>query len=65
VPAVNEVTFILYSKGVPVFARVVSSEKAFRLPAGFKTDEIEVQVNSQCVVNAIRLATTMTALNQA
>lgn len=63
-PATNEVTFILYSKGEPVFSRVVSNEKAFRLPAGFKTDEIEVQVNSQCIVNAIRVATTMTALNQ-
>lgn len=62
-PSANQVSFTLYSKGLPVFSRVISNEKAFRLPAGYKSDEVEFQVSSQCVINAVRIASSMTALN--
>lgn len=63
-PPSNEVTFILYYNKQVAFSRVVTTNKAFRLPAGSKSDTIEIQVNSQCAINEIRFADTMEALGQ-
>ena len=63
-PASNEVTFILFYDGKPFFSKVVTSNAAFRLPAGKKTDTVEVQVNGQCPINEIRFAETMDLLRR-
>lgn len=64
IPANNNVMFILYSNGVPVFSKTVKNNLAFRLPAGFKTDQVELMVISQSNVNQIRVAETMSGLKE-
>lgn len=62
-PPANEVTFILRKNQDEIVAtRVVSNNRAFRLPSGYKADTYSVQVLSQCTVREIRIADTMDAL---
>ena len=64
VPPQNFVTFILWSNNKIIFSKTIDSSKAFRLPAGYKSYDIEFQVNSQCTVSEVRIAETMTELKQ-
>lgn len=62
-PPANEVTFILRKNQDEIVAtRVVSNNRAFRLPSGYKADTYSVQVLSQCTVREVRIADTMDAL---
>lgn len=63
-PAANTVTLNLYAGGVLKASRVVSSKKAFRLPAKYKADVYSIEVITQCVVKEIRIAETMEQLRQ-
>lgn len=64
-PPVNEVSFELWSNGTLRVARVVTSNKPFHLPSGYKTDNVMVKVVSRSPIKAIELADTKQALAQA
>lgn len=63
-PASNSITFNLYDEDSLLFTKTLASNRAFRLPAGFKQDVVAVEVLSQCEVKEIRIAETMEALRQ-
>lgn len=65
-PPANQVTFILRKNYEElVISRVVSDNKAFRLPAGYKADTFSIEVLGQCRVREIRIAETMDGLRNA
>lgn len=63
-PANNTITFNLYAAGVLKASRVVSSQKAFKLPGSYKVDVYSIEVITQCVVKEIRVAETKEQLRQ-
>lgn len=63
-PPSNTVTFILRKNNTVVISRTVSSTKAFRLPAGYKSDVFSVEVVSQCAIKEIRFGETMDSLGR-
>lgn len=63
-PAANTITINLYAAGALKASRVVSSQKAFRLPGSYKADVYSIEVITQCVVKEIRVAETMEQLRQ-
>jgi hypothetical protein len=65
-PPSNQVTFILRKNmDEVVMTRVVSSNRGFRLPSGYKADTFSVEVLGQCRIREIRLAETMDSLRGA
>lgn len=64
-PPSNTVTFILRKNQDVVAARTVTGTKAFRLPAGYKSDVFSIEVTGQCAIREIRLAETMDSLRLA
>jgi DMSO/TMAO reductase YedYZ molybdopterin-dependent catalytic subunit len=65
VPPANEVTFQLYVDGEVKSSRTVSDNKIFTLPSGYKSDNIAVRVQSQCLIKSIEIGATPEALRQA
>jgi len=63
-PPSNSVTFILRAGDEIKATRIISSTKAFRLPAGYKKDVFSVEVVSQCPIREIRFAETMEDLSK-
>jgi hypothetical protein len=62
-PPANRVTFVLRkNQDEIVISRVVENNKAFRLPAGYKSDVFSVEVFSQCKIKEIRIADSMDGL---
>lgn len=61
----NSVTFTLYKGERVVFSRNITSENAFRLPAGLKYDHFSVEVTTQNKVRAILVGETMKSLQAA
>lgn len=56
-------TFTLYCDGEVVFSRqLLADQSAFRLPAGFKTDNIAVGLTGTLRVKSVKLAETMQGL---
>jgi hypothetical protein len=56
-------TFTLYCDGAAVFSRtLVSDQSAFKLPAGFKTDNVAVGLTGSIRVKSVKLAETMLGL---
>jgi hypothetical protein len=65
-PPSNLINFILRKNGNEiVISRMVSNNKAFRLPSGYKADTFSVEVFSQCRIKEIRIAETMDGLRGA
>lgn len=63
--ASDSVTFTLYSKGLAVYStKLFADDRAFRLPAGFRTDVLAVGLSGTARVNAVKLAETMAGLSQ-
>lgn len=56
--SVDPVTFKLWADKVLIFTTTLSDSKLFRLPAGYRTDTIEVGVESNVRVRAIHVAET-------
>lgn len=64
-PEVAGLTFTLYCDGRAVFSRtLVDSQMAFRLPSGFKAQEVAVGLSGAVQVRAVKLADTMLGLKQ-
>lgn len=62
-PDAAGLTFTLYCDGVAVFSRtLVADDSAFRLPAGFKTDNVAVGLTGAVRVKSVKLASSMQGL---
>lgn len=64
VPGTASVTFQLYAGGVLRFTKLLTSGKAFRLPAGYKADEFSMKLISNVQVRSVEMAETMLGLKQ-
>jgi hypothetical protein len=62
-PPSNVITFILRSGETVIVTRTVTDTKAFRLPAGYKSDVYSVEVIGQTLIREIRFAETMSGLS--
>ena len=58
----DELTFTLFVDGVEKFSRILITNEAFRLPSGYKADNVSVQVSGTVRIRAIKLAETMNGL---
>ena len=62
-PDLDGLTFTLYCDGKAVYSRVlVADQRAFKLPAGFRTDNVAVGLTGAVRVNKVALAETMLGL---
>jgi hypothetical protein len=61
----NSVTFTLYTGERVVYSRNITSENAFRLPAGLKYDHFSVAITTQNKVRSIIVGETMASLRAA
>lgn len=59
------ITFRLYSKGVPVFQKLITDQSPFTLPAGYKSDVYSVRIQANTQIRSILLAETPKDLNRA
>jgi len=62
-PPSNSITFILRRGETVVVTRTVTDTKAFKLPAGYKSDVFSVEIIGQSIVKEVRIAETMSALS--
>lgn len=51
-----QVSFSLYVDGVLKYSTVVTGNKPFRLPSGYKGTRFAVRINSRCIIKAVELA---------
>lgn len=56
------ITFKLYVDGVLKFTKLVSDEKPFRLPSGFRGMKWEVQLEGNIPVRRVQMATSVREL---
>jgi hypothetical protein len=62
-PNASALTFTLYCDGVATFSRtLVARQAAFKLPAGFKTDNVAVGLTGSVRVKSVKLAESMLGL---
>lgn len=62
-PAASGLTFTLYCDDVAMFSRtLVADDSSFRLPAGFKTDNVAVGLTGSVRVKSVKLASSMQGL---
>lgn len=60
---VESLTFTLYCNGEAVYSRrLVADQSAFKLPAGFRTDNVAVGLTGTLRVKSVKLAESMTGL---
>lgn len=62
---IDSLQFQLWTNNAMRFSKQVTSSRAFRLPAGYKADNIEVVLSGNVKVSGIVLAETMDGLKQA
>jgi hypothetical protein len=58
----RKVQFTLYSNGVAVFSREVTSSSPFRLPSGYLTEVYNIGLNASVPVHSVAVATSMAEL---
>lgn len=63
--ATDSLQFQLWADGALKFTRQVKNSRAFRLPRGYKSDNVEVVLSGNVKVNGVVLAETMDGLKQA
>jgi hypothetical protein len=61
-PSVFNCVFQLYADGKLTFEKTIQTNARFRLPFGYKADNIEVAVSGPMIVKEIQLAETPSAL---
>lgn len=62
-PDLEAGTFTLYCEGKPVYSRLlVADQRAFKLPAGFRADDIAVGLTGTLRIKNVKLAETMQGL---
>ena len=62
---IDSLQFQLWADGVLKFTKQVENSRAFRLPGGYKSDNVEVVLSGNVKVSGIVLAETMGGLKQA
>lgn len=62
---IDSLQFQLWANNVMRFSKQVTNNKAFRLPAGYKADNVEVVLSGNVKVSGVVLAETMDGLKQA
>ena len=60
--AYDQLGFYLYVDGRPLFYKNVTTDRAFRLPAGYKSDNWSVRIRANVAVRAVTLANNMQEL---
>lgn len=63
--AIDSLQFQLWADGVLKFTKQVENSRAFRLPGGYKSDNVEVVLSGNVKVTGVVLAETMDGLKQA
>jgi hypothetical protein len=63
--SIDSLQFQLWADGVLKFTRQVKSCRAFRLPGGYKSDNVEIALSGNVKVTGVVLAETMDGLKQA
>ena len=63
--AIDSLQFQLWSDGMLKFTKQVRNTRAFRLPGGYKADNVEVVLSGNVKVTGVVLAETMDGLKQA
>ncbi len=63
--AIDSLQFQLWVDGTLKFTRQVRNSRAFRLPAGYKSDNVEIVLSGNVKVTGVVLAETMDGLKQA
>jgi hypothetical protein len=58
------ITFKLYVDKELIFTQLLDSRRVFRLPAGYRSDTFEIEVEGAVRLRAIRLAETPTGLRE-
>jgi hypothetical protein len=62
---IRRAVFELYAGNDLKFSKTITTEKAFRLPSGFKTDRLSIRVISTVPINSILIGETMDDLRTA
>ena len=62
---IDSLQFQLWADDALKFSRQVGNSRAFRLPPGYKADNVEVVLAGNVKVNSVVLAETMVGLKQA
>ncbi|MEI8197065.1 MAG: hypothetical protein WCI73_14290, partial [Phycisphaerae bacterium] len=60
----TQLTFILYAGGKVRFTKTVTSEKPFRLPQGYRSDNCSMRLQGNVIVKRVILAQSMDSLRQ-
>jgi hypothetical protein len=63
--AIDALQFQLWANDELKFSKTVTNTRAFRLPGGFKADNVEVVLSGNVKVTGVVLAETMDGLKQA
>ncbi|BCT67980.1 hypothetical protein [Nitrosospira sp. NRS527] len=63
--AIDSLQFQLWADGALKFTRQVRNSRAFRLPTGYKSDNVEIVLSGNVKVTGVVLAETMDGLKQA
>jgi hypothetical protein len=63
--SMDSLQFQLWSDGTLKFTKQVRNSRAFRLPGGYKADNVEFVLSGNVKVNSVVLAETMDGLKQA
>ena len=63
--AVDSLQFQLWADDTLKFTKQVRNSRAFRLPAGYKSDNVEIVLSGNVKVTGVVLAETMDGLKQA
>lgn len=64
-PNERKVQFVLFDGDTPVFSKIVTSSRPFRLPAGFKSEAVRVGINASIQVFGAAIAESTAELAQA
>lgn len=64
-PTERKVQFILLDENGPIFSRIVTSSRPFRLPAGFEQEVVRVGINASIEVYSATIAQSTEELSQA
>lgn len=60
----RKVQFTLLKEGVPIFTKLVTSTKPFRLPKGYRTELVSVQLSASVPTYSVAMASSMEELAQ-
>lgn len=60
----RKVQFTLYKDDLPIFTKQVTSQKPFRIPTGYRAEQVSMQLSPSVPVYSVAMATSMEELKQ-